>query len=130
MLMVMPVIWGVTMTALKNTDVNLLEVARSYKMSRLRKIKYIYIPSAMPSWSSGCFTSIGLAWKAGIAAEVLCVPAFAIGTHLYNSKVYLETPSLFAWTAVVIILSFILEKLFLFIFNRPRKNSEGGGAEV
>ena len=46
-----------------------------------------------------------------MAAEVLCLPKAAIGTQVYYSKIYLETPSLFAWTFVVILLSLLLEKL-------------------
>ena len=52
------------------------------------------------------------AWmKSGVAAEVLCLPKAAIGTQVYYSKIYLETPSLFAWTAVVIVLSMLLERI-------------------
>ena len=46
-----------------------------------------------------------------MAAEVLCQPKLAIGTQLYYGKIYLETDRLFAWTAVVIVLSVLLERL-------------------
>jgi NitT/TauT family transport system permease protein len=59
-----------------------------------------------------------MAWKAGISAEVLSTPNNAIGTELYFAKTYLETPSLFAWTAVVIVLSVIIEKLFVFVLEK------------
>lgn len=36
-------------------------------------------------------------------------PARAIGSQIYDSKIYLETPDLFAWTLVVILLSVLLE---------------------
>jgi len=55
-------------------------------------------------------TSFGLAWKAGIAAEVLCTPKASIGKQLYDAKMYLESSDMLAWTAVVIIISIILEK--------------------
>jgi len=70
------------------------------------------VPSVLSPYAASLATSVGLAWKSGIAAEVLCLPRLAIGTNLYYSKIYLETPSLFAWTIVVIVLSFILERLF------------------
>ena len=56
---------------------------------------------------------MGMAWKAGIAAEVLCTPRYSIGSALYSSKIYLDTPGLFAWTAAVILLSVLLEHLLL-----------------
>jgi NitT/TauT family transport system permease protein len=56
-------------------------------------------------------TSIGLAWKSGVAAEALVWPKLAIGTQIYNTKLYLETADLFGWTLMVIVLSLLLEKL-------------------
>ena len=55
---------------------------------------------------------MGLAWKAGIAAEVLGVPKMAIGTEIYQSKIYLETVDLFAWTVVVVLMSMLIEAVF------------------
>jgi NitT/TauT family transport system permease protein len=54
---------------------------------------------------------MGLAWKSGVAAEALVWPRLAIGTQIYNTKLYLETPDLFAWTLVVILFSLGLERL-------------------
>lgn len=110
-LMVTPVVYGSLLTALRNTDERYLEMARAYCFSRKQILSLIYVPSVMPALSGSCITSLGLAWKAGIAAEILCLAKNAIGSELYYSKIYLETPALFAWTAVVVLLSFILEKL-------------------
>ncbi len=113
MLMVTPIIWGTVTNSVKAADVNLLEMAKAYSFGRLKTLRLIYIPSVYPSWRSATVTSVGLAWKAGIAAEVLCLPRSAVGTNLYYSKIYLETPSLFAWTAVIVIMSFLLETVFV-----------------
>ena len=61
---------------------------------------------------------MGLAWKAGIAAEVMVSPASGIGAELYNAKIYLESADLFAWTAVIVIISMILEKLLVRLVRR------------
>ena len=108
-LMVLPVVWGHVTLGIAETDPQLLELARAYGFGRGRTLRRIYIPSVLPYFASGCRTALGLAWKAGVAAEVLCQPQNAIGTQIYNTKYYLETPSLFAWTLVVIALSFLLE---------------------
>ena len=79
----------------------------------------------MPALKAACLTALGLAWKSGIAAEVLSQPKKAIGTNIYYSKVYLETPELFAWTASVIALSFLLETVVKRLLAR-QKNAEGG----
>lgn len=112
LLMVLPIIWTNLTTGLKQIDIKLLEMANIYGIGLFQKIKGIYIPSVMPYFSSALKTSLGLAWKAGIAAEVLAVPMRSIGKELFNSKTYFETADLFAWTVVVIILSLIIEFIF------------------
>ena len=37
---------------------------------------------------------------------------------LYNAKIYLETPDLFAWTIVIIVISFVFEKCFLWLVRK------------
>ncbi len=108
-LMVMPVIWGSLTAGIARTDPLLLEMASAYRFGRGRTFRLVYFPSVLPFLASGCDTSLGLAWKAGVAAEVLCLPKLAVGTRVYYSKIYLETPALFAWTLVLIAMSFALE---------------------
>lgn len=108
-LMVLPVVWGNVVKGLDETDPQLLELAGAYGFGKWRTVRLVYGPSALPYFASGCRTAMGLAWKAGVAAEALCLPKAAIGTQVYFSKLYLETADLFAWTLVVIGLSFLLE---------------------
>ena len=74
-------------------------------------MRYLYLPSLLPYFAAACGTGIGIGWKAGIAAEVLGLPKNSIGKALYNAKIYLEMPDLFCWTAVIILLSLLFEKL-------------------
>ncbi len=110
MLMVIPVVWANIYEGISSVDSDLLEVAKVYRFSGFKTLKLIYLPSLRPYFKAAIITSLGMAWKSGIAAEVLCQPKGSIGIGLYYSKLYLETADLFAWTAVVIILSFIVEK--------------------
>lgn len=126
-LMVTPVIWGNVSAGIQATDKKYLELAQIYHFSNWKKVRIIYVPSVMSYFYSGSITSLGMAWKAGIAAEILCLPKTAIGTQLYYSKIYLETPSLFAWTVLVIILSFLLEKGFVLLFTRSREKLKREG---
>ena len=110
-LIVTPVIWGNLTEAYRSRNVKLFEMAKAYRLGRKKTFRYVLVPSMMGSLKAACITSLGFAWKAGIAAEVLSQPKRAIGSNIFFSKVYLETPELFAWTAAVIILSFLLELL-------------------
>ncbi|MBR4578286.1 MAG: ABC transporter permease subunit [Oscillospiraceae bacterium] len=118
LLMVLPVIWGGVQGGLANLDEQLLEMARLYRLGSGRTLWRVVIPSVLPSFLAACRTAVGLAWKAGIAAEVLTVPRLSIGRHLYESKLYLETVDLFAWTLLVIVLSLLLEGLLNRVFRR------------
>jgi len=55
---------------------------------------------------------------------VLAQPRLALGTQIYNSKLYLEVPDLFAWTVAVVALSLLLEKLLGLLVGRG-KGAEG-----
>lgn len=108
-LMVLPVVWENTAAGLSSADGKLLEMARAYGLSPARRFRYIHMPAALPQLRSAVLSSIGLAWKSGVAAEVLAYPRAAIGTQIYYSKLYLDVPGLFAWTIVVVALSLIIE---------------------
>ena len=109
-LMVVPVVWETMSQGIAATDGKLLEMARSYRFSRWKTIRLIYLPSIKPYFSAALINAVGLAWKSGSAAEVLCVPKQAIGSRIYQAKLYLEIPELFAWTVTVVCLSSLLEK--------------------
>ena len=112
-LMVFPVVYTNILEGLVSTDKDLIEAAGVYRITRLKRIRYIYLPSLSPYIQSAISTSLGLAWKSGIAAEVIGLPDGSIGERVYEAKIYLSTPDLFAWTVVIIILAF-LHHFFVF----------------
>lgn len=105
----LPVVWANIGEGIASPDKKLLEAAYFFKMSKKNLVKFIYIPALKPYFAAAATTSMGLSWKACVAAEVICTPSGSIGQGIYNAKVYLETPSLFAWTIAVIVLSILLE---------------------
>ena len=121
--MVLPVVWGNVSRGIRETDPRLLEQAGALRFSRLKTVRLVYLPSVRPYFLSAVVTSLGLAWKSGVAAEVLCRPAWAVGTQIVQARDYLETPSLFAWTLVIILISAVFERLVLFSLSRlcPQK---------
>lgn len=110
-LMVLPIVYGNVLTALENTDGRLIEMTNMYGFSFFKKLRVLYLPTVYPYLGSACFTSMGLAWKSGIAAEVLCVTLKSVGYYIYTSKLYMETEELFAWTVTVILLSVLIEAI-------------------
>ena len=124
MLMVFPIVWMNVRTGIRETDKKLLEMADAFGVMKGKKFRKIYLPSVKPYFISAATTAMGLAWKSGIAAEVICNPKNSIGSGIYASKIYLETPQLFAWTAVVVLLSIALEKIMLRVLKRGTKDDK------
>ena len=110
-IMVLPLIYANVREGIDSADRQLLEMAQVFLLSRRKTFRYCYLPAILPFFLSAISSALGFAWKSGIAAEVLGRPARAIGSQIYDSKIYLETPDLFAWTLVVILLSVLLERL-------------------
>lgn len=110
-LMCFPIMWTNVVEGIKNTDEKLLQMCKIYNIKKWRIIKSVYLYSSFPYIFSGMITSLGIGWKVMAAAEVFSMPKYSIGAHLYDSKVYLETKELFAWTIVIIILSYISENI-------------------
>ena len=117
-LMVFPVVYTNILEGIRQTDKQLLEMADSFGAGLMKKVEFVYLSQVQPYIVTACKLGLGLCWKAGIAAEVIGIPTGSIGEKLYKAKVYLETPDLFAWTIVIIIVSVGFEKLFMFILTK------------
>ena len=130
LLMVLPVVWGNVCAGIRTTDPLLLRTAKVFGFSRWRTLRRVYVPWVMPHFLSACRTSLGLAWKSGIAAEVLTVPALSIGKMLYESKLYWEVQDLFAWTVMVILCSLIIEKVLMAAIGRLGRQYPTGGEDA
>ena len=117
-LMVLPVVWANVSAGLQAQDPMLLEMAKVFGLSPGRVLRRITVPSVLPFFRSALRSALGLGWKAGIAAEVLTVPQRSIGKMIFESKLYLETSTLFAWTLTVILLSLLIEKLVLLLMGQ------------
>ena len=126
-LMVLPVVWANVSQGLDGIDPQLLELAQVCRLPRGRVFRRITLPSVLPHLRAALCSALGLGWKAGVAAEILTVPARSIGKRIYEAKIYLETTELFAWTAAVVLLSLIIEGLLLRLVGRIGKK---GGAHA
>ena len=117
-LMVFPPVYLNVLEGVKRTDAALLEMARVFRVPFSRTLRGIYLPQVLPYFRAAVSVALGLCWKAGTAAEVIALSGGTIGERLYTAKVYFETPDLFAWTAVIVLLSAGFEKLFLLAVDK------------
>lgn len=108
-LIVFPNVYVNMIAGLKSVDAESLEMAKVFHIGRGKRFFYIYRPSMMPYLSSCLKISLGMSWKSGVAAEVIGLPDHSMGERLYMSKIYLDTADLFAWTLMIILISFLFE---------------------
>ena len=110
---VLPLIYTNVLSGFESVDPQMLEMARVFRLSPWRTFMYVYRPAVMPFLASSCKISLGMSWKSGIMAEVLAMPEPSIGKQMNTARTFLDTPDLFAWTVVVMLLSLAFEQLFM-----------------
>ena len=123
-LMVLPVLYANTLGGIRAADAQLLEMAQVFRIPAARRVRYVYLPQVLPYFRSACQAALGLCWKAGIAAEVIGMPDGSIGERLQQAKVYLNTPDLFAWTLVIVLVSLAFQRVFLWLLDRGARALE------
>ena len=123
-LICVPIVCSNMIEGIDNLDKKLDEMSKVFKIPAVRRFAGVYLSQLLPYFRSASRLAIGLSWKSGVAAEVIGIPDGSIGEKLFMSKIYLETADLFAWTLVVILLSFLCEKLFIFAVKLVQKRVE------
>lgn len=124
-LMTMPIIISSVAIGIKNVDEKLLQMAHTFSLSKIQKLKYIYIPSVKSYLFSNLSNCFALSWKVVVASEVLCLPKYSMGTALYSAKVHLETAEVYAISLVVVVLSFVCEELVSYFIKKINKGGYG-----
>ncbi len=117
-LMVLPIVYGNLLEGVKSESGRLREMARVFQVPPGRRALFISLPQLKPHLLSALSLSLGLSWKSGVAAEIIGVPRGSMGAAFYEAKLYLDTPSLYAWTLTVVLLSVLFEQLVLLLVKR------------
>ncbi len=113
-----PVLYTSMSDALLARSPALQEMARVFRVSLPVRIRYLDLFEILPRLMTACRMAVGMAWKAGIAAELIGIPRLSVGEHLQQAKTYLDMADLFAWTAAVIAASVLCERLVLFCVRK------------
>ena len=106
----LPLVYTILLEGFNTIDVKLFEMANVFNVSSLKQFKHITLSEIAPFLYSGVQVTLGYCFKSGIAAEVIGLPLHSLGAGLYQAKVYFATDELFAYTALIIGLSYLLEK--------------------
>ncbi|WP_414163986.1 ABC transporter permease [Superficieibacter sp. BNK-5] len=85
-----------------------VELARSFRMSRLQTLIKIYLPTILPYFFSGARLAFGFGWRVSLVAETLGA-SDGIGYRLRQAGDLVQTDQVFAWTLLLVSLMLLLE---------------------
>lgn len=100
---------------LRAIDPELRELSRAYRWGFFRRVGHLEVPGSWPTVSSAMAGAVGMSWKAVLAAEVLSLPAFGIGSMLQESRIYLDTAAVLAWTLIAVLAAYGFDLLLLLL---------------
>ena len=124
---VLPVVYSGVVAGIADTDPQLLEMARVYRLSWTARLRYIWLPGIFPSFCESCIAAMGMCWKSGVSAEVIGLPDHSVGDALYRAKITLSTPDVFAWTLVIVLLSALLSAVAARLLRAVKRRLCGEG---
>lgn len=116
--MVAPIIWQNLIDGYNAVDKNLAELTDVFDVTGFKRFKLLIFPTLLRYFVPAALTSIGLAWKSGIAAEIITVAKNSIGYEIKTHKDFFESDEMFAWTLVVIVISVIFETVIRYAVRR------------
>jgi NitT/TauT family transport system permease protein len=85
-----------------------VELARSFRMSRLQILLKISLPSILPYFFSGARLAFGFGWRVSLVAETLGA-SDGIGYRLRQAADLVQSDQVFAWTVLLVTLMLLLE---------------------
>ena len=121
---VLPIFYSSLLEGLHAVDPALLEMGHVFRVPKTRLIRGIYFPQIFPYYRAAAEIAMGLAWKAGVAAEVIGQVHGSVGVQLYQSKIYLELVDLAAWTLWILVSAHIWGMLNRILLFRLKKRLE------
>jgi len=116
-LMAFPALYLSMVEALGQVDVRVSQMLEVFDVPAVRRLFAHVWPSVLPYLMATSRNACGVAWKAGVAAELIGSPAGSIGERIYQAKILLETADLFAWTVIIVAISYACEQGFLWLLQ-------------
>lgn len=114
---VFPIIYQSVQTALSHTDIRLVEMAKVFGKTPVKRFMTIYLPSSRKAILDGISTAVGFGWRAIIMGEALSQPLHGIGSGMKAAQAYIQVPKLLAWTLVAIGVSYFFEFILRKSYN-------------
>lgn len=114
-LIAFPLLYSSFYTALTGVDKNLVDMAKSFNVSKKNVIQYVYLPSIRRPCLESMKSVISLTLKVVVAAEITALTKKSLGLLFRMENLTYNISALLALTVFTVIISFILEGLFSLI---------------
>jgi sulfonate transport system permease protein len=125
-----------THAGIAETPQSYLEVARLYKLSRLRTFGSVYLPYALPQILTGLQLGLGVSWMAVVASELISATS-GIGYHMSDARSFMRSDIVIACMLIIglvgIVMNFGIAALFEKITpwnqkerKKEKRSSKGG----
>jgi len=96
----------------RTVNVEFIELAHTFRMSRLQVLRKIYLPTILPHFFSGARLAFGFGWRVSLVAETLGASS-GIGYRLRQAADLVQTDQVFAWTLMLVLMMVVIESLVL-----------------
>lgn len=122
-LIALPLLYRGVVNGVKNIDIRLIQMSTGFKVSFVRKLTQLYIPSIRPFTLTAYSATLGLLVKVMVTAEVLSQPRRGIGTEFQIARAQLDTATIFGWGIIVIVFAALMEQAAkrILSYNKARK---------
>lgn len=105
-----------TLSGIGSTPLEYIEVARLYKLSRLKTFMRVYLPHALPNIQTGLKLGLGVSWMAVVAAELIASTS-GIGYKMSYARTLMRSDIVIICMIVIGIIGILMDKILTVIFN-------------
>lgn len=113
----LPIVYLALKKAFDAVPKSAVEMCNIYNISFFNRIRHLYLPQTLPTLASSTKIALGMSIKAGIAGEIIATSDFSIGGQIYFAKLAIDTASIFAWTIIILLISWLLDRLISLVFK-------------
>lgn len=116
-------LWAVllnTIAGVMSVDRKLMELAYVYRISKVKAVFKIILPSALYNIFTGLRLGIGGAWMSVVAAEMIGATS-GIGYMIMFAKALSQAANMYVLVLVIGIIGFLIDRILLFFQNKVQK---------
>jgi NitT/TauT family transport system permease protein len=92
----------------QDVNADYVELARALRLSRLKTLIKIYLPSVLPFFFSGARLAFSFGWRVSLVAETLGSSS-GVGYRLKQASDLIQMDQVFAWTIVQVAMMLVIE---------------------